>query len=76
MLRNIKRIVCIVTYGRPRYMALWMCDPPRNVVKRYVRWFTGGQARVDYHALYHLNVATDAQRGAFMERVAEAMRRL
>ena len=76
MLGNIKRIVGIVTYGRPRYMALWMCDPPRNIVKRYVRWFTGGKARVDYYALYHLNVASDAQRAAFIDRVAQAMRRL
>jgi putative NADPH-quinone reductase len=76
MLHNIKRIVGIVTYGRPRYMALWMCDPPRYIVKRYVRWFTGGKARVDYHTLYHLNVASDAQRVAFINRVAQAMRRL
>ena len=75
-LRNIKRIVGIVTYGRPRYMALWMSDPPRKIVKRYVRWFTGGQARADYYALYHLNVATDAQRAAFMAKVARAMRML
>jgi putative NADPH-quinone reductase len=73
MLLNIKRIVGIVTYGRPRYMALWMCDPPRNIVKRYVRWFTGRKARVDYHALYHLNVASDAQRTAFMDRVYKAL---
>jgi putative NADPH-quinone reductase len=73
MLLNIKRIVGIVTYGRPRYMALWMCDPPRNVVKRYVRWFTGRKARVDYHALYHLNVASDTQRAAFMDRVYQAL---
>jgi NAD(P)H dehydrogenase (quinone) len=76
MLLNIKRIVGIVTYGRPRYMALWMCDPPRNIVKRYVRWFTGGKARVDYHALYHLNVASDAQRAAFIDKVCSALRRL
>ncbi len=73
MLLNIKRIVGIVTYGRPRYMALWMCDPPRNIVKRYVRWFTGRKARVDYHALYHLNVASDAQRAAFMDRIHQAL---
>jgi putative NADPH-quinone reductase len=73
MLLNIKRIVGIVTYGRPRYMALWMCDPPRNIVKRYVRWFTGRKAHVDYHALYHLNVASDAQRTAFMDRVYQAL---
>jgi NAD(P)H dehydrogenase (quinone) len=73
MLLNIKRIVGIVTYGRPRYMALWMCDPPRNIVKRYVRWFTGRKARVDYHALYHLNVASDERRAAFMDRVYQAL---
>ena len=73
MLLNIKRIVGIVTYGRPRYMALWMCDPPRNIVKRYVRWFTGRKARVEYHALYHLNVASDTQRAAFMDRVYQAL---
>jgi putative NADPH-quinone reductase len=76
ILRNIKRIVGIVTYGRPRYMALWMSDPPRKIVKRYVRWFTGGEARADYYALYHLNVATDAQRAAFIDKVARAMRSL
>ena len=36
-LHNIKHIVGIVTYGRPRFMALWMGDPPRKIVKRYVR---------------------------------------
>jgi len=75
-LRNIKRIVGIVTYGRPRTMALWMNDPPRKIVKRYVRWFTGGEARADYYALYHHNVATGAQRAAFMAKVVRAMRRL
>ena len=75
-LRNIKRIVGIVTYGRPRHMALWMGDPPRKIVKRYVRWFTGGEARADYYALYHLNVATDAQRAAFIDKVDQAMRSL
>jgi putative NADPH-quinone reductase len=76
MLRNIKRIVGIVTYGRPRYMAWWMSDPPRKIVTRYVRWFTGGKARADYHALYHLNVATDEQRAAFMTKVERALRAL
>jgi NAD(P)H dehydrogenase (quinone) len=75
-LRNLKRVVGIVTYGRPRYMALWMSDPPRKIVKRYVRWFTGGEARADYYALYHLNVATDTQRAAFMDKIDRAMRRL
>jgi NAD(P)H dehydrogenase (quinone) len=76
MLSNITRIIGIVTYGRPRHMALWMSDPPRKIVKRYLRWFTGGKARVDYHALYHLNIATEARRIAFIDRVAKALERL
>jgi NAD(P)H dehydrogenase (quinone) len=75
LLHNIRRIVGIATYGRPRYMALWMSDPPRKIVKRYLRWFTGGKARVDYLALYHMNIATDAQRKSFMDRIGREMRR-
>ena len=33
-------------------------------------------ARADYYALYHLNVATLAQRTSFIEKVARAMRTL
>jgi NAD(P)H dehydrogenase (quinone) len=76
MLRNIRRIVGVVTYGRPRYMALWMGDPPRKIVRRYLRWFTGGAARTDYLALYHLNIASERQRLAFMARVETALRGL
>jgi NAD(P)H dehydrogenase (quinone) len=76
MLGNLRHIAGIVTYGRPRLMALVMGDPPRKIVKRYLRWFVNRRARVDYHALYHLNVATDAQRAAFLERIRAAMTRL
>ena len=75
-LRNIRRIVGIATYGRPRTMAFWMSDPPRKIVTLYVRWFTGGAARADYHALYRLNIATPARRTAFIVRVERAMRTL
>lgn len=76
MLGNLKRIIGVVTYGRPRYMALWMGDPPRKIVKRYLRWFTDGKARTTYHALYHLNVASEARRVGFIHKVESAMRRL
>ncbi|MEJ2623398.1 MAG: NAD(P)H-dependent oxidoreductase [Pseudolabrys sp.] len=76
MLTNITRIVGIVTYGRPRHMALWMGDPPRKIVRRYLRWFTAGRARTDYHALYHLNVAGETQRRDFMAKVARKLKRL
>jgi putative NADPH-quinone reductase len=76
MLGNLKHVAGIVTYGRPRWTAFAMGDPPRRIVKRYLRWFADRRARVDYHALYHMNVATAAQRAAFLEKVRAAMARL
>ena len=75
MLGNIRKIAGVVTYGRPRLMALWMGDPPRKIVTRYLRWFAGKGAKAEYYALYHLNVATEAQRQSFMRRVRTAMER-
>jgi putative NADPH-quinone reductase len=69
-----KRIAGIATYGRPRYMALYMGDPPRKIVKRYLGWYAAKGARVDYHALYHLNVASEAKRKGFIADVGGAMR--
>jgi putative NADPH-quinone reductase len=76
ILLNLRKIVGVVTYGRPWHMAKWMGDPPRKMVMRYLRWFTGGKAKAEYHALYHLSVASEAKRLAFIERVGSAMRRL
>ncbi|UMY17025.1 NAD(P)H-dependent oxidoreductase [Methylobacterium organophilum] len=76
ILDSLKRIVGVVTYGRPRWMALAMQDPPRRLVTRYLRWFAASRARAEYLALYHMNVATDAKRRAFLEKVRLKMSRL
>jgi hypothetical protein len=57
-------------------MALAMQDPPRRMVTRYLRWFAARRARAEYHALYHLNVASEARCRAFIERVRGRMERL
>ena len=75
LLTNIKRIAGIVTYGRPRHMVWWMANPPKKLVTRYLRWLTGG-ARADFHALYHMNVASGADRDRFKARVRGALSRL
>ena len=62
-----------MTYGRPRRAAWYMGDPPRKLITRYVRWFIAPGARVDFHALYGLNVATDSDRRAFLTRVEHQM---
>jgi NAD(P)H dehydrogenase (quinone) len=74
-LGNIKRLAGIVTYGRPRLAAWYMGDPPRQLLTRYVRWFVAPGAPVAYHALYHLNAATDARRRSFIARVGRRMER-
>jgi NAD(P)H dehydrogenase (quinone) len=70
---HIRKIAGISTYGRPRWNAIWVLDPPRMAVTRYLRALTGWQARVEYHALYDMNRATAAQRGAFLARVRRRM---
>ncbi len=74
-LTHIRRIAAVVTYGRPRWTAVLMGDPPRKIITRYMRRLTGGQARVDYHAYYHMNVATPPRLERFKERVGASMQR-
>jgi putative NADPH-quinone reductase len=76
MLGHIRCIVGIATYGRSRWRAIGMADPPRKIITRYLPWFTGGRARARYYALYHMNVATGPQRRGFLARVRAGMARL
>jgi NAD(P)H dehydrogenase (quinone) len=75
MLTHIKRISAVVTYGRPRWMAWYMGDPPRKMITRYMRRLTANTARVDFHAYYHMNVATEPMLTRFLQRVGQAMAR-
>jgi NAD(P)H dehydrogenase (quinone) len=72
-LTHIRRISAVVTYGRPRWMAWYMGDPPRRVITRYLRVLTGPGVRIDYHARYHMNVATREQLTRFRDKVRRAM---
>jgi NAD(P)H dehydrogenase (quinone) len=73
-LTNLKKIAAVTTYGRPRWMALYMGDPPRKIVKRYLRALTGG-AKVAYHAYYHMNVATPDKLKRHLDLVGKKMAR-
>ncbi|MBX3585308.1 MAG: NAD(P)H-dependent oxidoreductase [Ramlibacter sp.] len=75
MLTHIRRISAVVTYGRPRWVAWYMGDPPRKIITRYMRRLTGNTARADFHAYYHMNVATEPRLTAFKRRVGQAMAR-
>jgi putative NADPH-quinone reductase len=73
LLTHIRSITGIVTYGRPFWYALWMGDPPKKIIMRYLWWFTGWKAKRRYLALYHLNIATADKRASFVEKVKAAM---
>jgi NAD(P)H dehydrogenase (quinone) len=73
LLGNIRKLVGISTYGRPRLMALYIGDPPRRTITRYVRWFIAKGAQVEYLALYHMNVATLDARKHFLAHVGRSM---
>ena len=69
MLPKLRSVTGISTYGRPRLHAFFVGDPPRRMITRYLRWYAGRSARIRYLALYHMNVATEKQRKAFLENV-------
>lgn len=73
LLGNIKKIAGISTYGRPRWTALYVGDPPRKAITRYLPRLCHKSARPQYYALYHMNVASEAQRTAFMTKVRNGM---
>jgi NAD(P)H dehydrogenase (quinone) len=75
LLGHITRITGISTYGRPRWQAIAMADPPRKAITRYLPWFTEGHAKVRYHALYHMNTATPERRARFLATVRKQMAR-
>lgn len=76
LLTHIKHVIGISTYGRPWSRAFLVGDPPRKMVTRYLRWFVARSARIRYFALYHLNIASEAQRARFIAKIGKQMGRL
>jgi len=74
-LTHLKKIAAFTTYGRPRWTAFLMGDPPRKVITRYLRVLTGGSAKISYHPYYHMNVATPDKLRRHLDRVGAMMAR-
>lgn len=72
-LTYIRKIAGISTYGRPRWNAFLVGDPPRKAVTRYLRVLTQWQASAEYHALYNMNQATRPRCDAFLKHVRAKM---
>ena len=74
-LLNYRRLAGITTYGRPWTRAAAIGNPPKRWVTRYLRLMGRGWVKTDYHALYHMNVATPEKRAAFLDKVERGMTR-
>jgi NAD(P)H dehydrogenase (quinone) len=74
-LRHIKKLAAITTYGRPRWVAFLMGDPPKKLVTRLLRFQIRPGARILYLAHYHMNVSTPATRQRFLARVERTLAR-
>ena len=75
-LKNIKRVVSIVTYGRSRPILYWFGDPPRRMMTRYIRWFISKSAKVSYYGLYNLHKPNLKKIKNFQHRVLSEIDRL
>lgn len=75
-LENITRLAAVTTYGGSRMRAFLAGDPPRRIVHRSLRFVMSSTARTRFLALYDMNRASEARRGAFLERVRREMRGL
>jgi NAD(P)H dehydrogenase (quinone) len=71
-LTHIRRLAAVTTYGGTRMRALLVGDPPRKCVTRAV-WHVCRPEKMRYLALYDMNRADDAARGAFLARVGREM---
>ncbi|MEO7404461.1 MAG: NAD(P)H-dependent oxidoreductase [Burkholderiales bacterium] len=72
-LAHLQRLVAVTTYGRNRLEMWWMGDPPRILVKRYLRWFVAPAAPVRYVPLYGIHQTTGTRYDEFIERVGREM---
>ena len=71
-LTHIRRLAAVTTYGGNRFRATLVGDPPRKCVTRAV-WHVCRPRKMRYLALYDMNRASDAKRGAFLNRVSREM---
>jgi putative NADPH-quinone reductase len=72
-LQHITKAVAIVTYGRERPVLWWFGDPPRRMIKRWLKWFLAPRAKVKFLALYNLHKPNDNRIANFLNKVRRTM---
>jgi putative NADPH-quinone reductase len=73
ILRNVRSVAVVTTYGGSRFRALLVGDPPRRVARRVLWAIFRPRKPVRYLALYNMNGNGPAELEAFKTKVAKAM---
>ena len=75
-LRNIRKVVYVTSYGGDRFRTWLMGDPPRRLARRWA-WATFGPLLPPkYLALYKMDMRTEAELKAFIEKVKRTLAKL
>jgi NAD(P)H dehydrogenase (quinone) len=75
-LTNIRRLVVVTTHGSSRLINLAEGETGRRVIGRALRVLCHRFARTTWLAMYDIDRSTEAERHAFIDRVAQRMQRL
>ena len=75
-LQHIRKLAAVTSYGRPRWVAWLMGDPPRKLIKRQLRHLIRPRASVRYLAHYAIDASTDTSRMRFLAKVERVMAKL
>ncbi len=73
LLRNMRKLTAVTTYGGSRLRAVLAGDPPRKSVTRILRAQLTRWRPVNYCALYDTDRASPEARERFLARVTSAM---
>jgi putative NADPH-quinone reductase len=76
LLRHIRSLVVVTTYGSSRWVNLLEGEPGRRTVRWALRALLGWRARSRWLACYRMDTAGEAERRRFLERVQGQLARL
>ena len=76
LLRHIRSLVVVTTYGSSSWVNLLEGEPGRRTVRWALRALLGWRARSRWLACYRMDTAGDAARRRFLDRVQRELSRL
>lgn len=76
LLRNVRTLVVVTTYGSPRWVNALQGEPGRLLLRRGLRTLLHRRARTIWLGLYRMDTNTVEDRSRFLDEVAQRLGRL